>query len=227
MDFEATGNNNTQSLGQRSRDRITEAGGASTSNLNGKESGINIQIGHGNEICIKEESNVEVKPEPVNEEVPITRFMASEVDSNDQSKANDGYANPNDARSLLGSKSSNNRAQKSRVSNDPKPLCLNMAKRFECQECGYATKYKSNLKVHIRKHTGDKPHRCEHCSKCYTTSHNLRKHITTHKDVLSFHCSGCFNGFTQENERNDHEKGCSNRRYGIQYLPAICHNQKT
>lgn len=82
-----------------------------------------LSLNHGifevsDRIRIKEEPidyEHEVKQEPHADEVPMRRFMASEVDSNDQYNAND--ANSNHARSLLASASSKKRAQTSAESN--------------------------------------------------------------------------------------------------------------
>lgn len=71
---------------------------ASKSDLisNENESSMGIQHGNnemdGHKVQIKSEPNGEVKDEPIDEAIPMRRFMASEVDSNDRSKANDSDA---------------------------------------------------------------------------------------------------------------------------------------
>lgn len=108
-----------------------------------------------------------------------------------------------------------------------KPSSSKWEKRFNCPQCEYVSFHKGSLNRHIRTHSGEKPYRCEHCSKCYTRKPLLRKHMTMHKDVIPFHCSGCFRGFSNENEKNDHEKGCSNRRYECHICGEFTNTSKT
>uniref|UniRef100_A0A663MMW5 C2H2-type domain-containing protein n=1 Tax=Athene cunicularia TaxID=194338 RepID=A0A663MMW5_ATHCN len=53
-------------------------------------------------------------------------------------------------------------------------------KTYRCEECGYSTAHNSNLKPHLRIHTGEKPFKCGQCPAAFRTSSHLKRHLVTH-----------------------------------------------
>eukprot|EP00808_Paulinella_micropora_P030143 g37178.t1 len=64
-------------------------------------------------------------------------------------------------------------------------------KSFTCHECGYETICVTNLKRHIRFHTGEKPFKCDTCSYECTLSWALKRHMRTHTGEKPFKCTIC------------------------------------
>jgi hypothetical protein len=66
-------------------------------------------------------------------------------------------------------------------------LCLSAPRpnafrnKFVCWQCSYSTYSTSNIKDHVRTHTGDKPFKCDLCDSHFTTAGGLRSHKKVHR----------------------------------------------
>ncbi|XP_076314006.1 BCL11 transcription factor A-like isoform X2 [Tachypleus tridentatus] len=79
-----------------------------------------------------------------------------------------------------------------------------------CEFCGKVFKNCSNLTVHRRSHTGEKPYKCELCSYACAQSSKLTRHMKTHgrmgKDV--YRCRFCGMPFSVPSTLEKHMRKC-------------------
>lgn len=71
--------------------------------------------------------------------------------------------------------------------------------RHMCEQCGYRTRILGNLKVHKRRHTGEKPFRCDICNASFVARYQLTTHFERHMDTDQrrnrYMCRECNVGF--------------------------------
>ena len=68
---------------------------------------------------------------------------------------------------------------------------------IRCDQCVKYLPTKSDLRKHLRQHTGEKPFLCTECNKYFSQLSHLRRHERVHTGEKRFKCNQCGKSFTQ------------------------------
>ncbi|KAF0297452.1 B-cell lymphoma/leukemia 11A [Amphibalanus amphitrite] len=101
-------------------------------------------------------------------------------------------------------------------------------RRDTCEYCGKVFKNGSNLTVHKRSHTGEKPYRCRMCNYACAQSSKLTRHMKTHgrmgKDV--FQCRFCGMPFSVASTLEKHMRKCVvSKASKASFMPSVLPGQ--
>ncbi|CAG9539553.1 unnamed protein product [Cercopithifilaria johnstoni] len=105
------------------------------------------------------------------------------------------------------------------------------AKKDRCTFCCKVFTNRSNLIVHLRSHTGEKPYKCRLCSYACAQSSKLTRHMRTHgqQGKETYHCNICQMPFSVHSTLEKHMRKCvvannQNRENNQQFSPAEASN---
>ncbi|XP_041348805.1 zinc finger protein 808-like [Gigantopelta aegis] len=92
--------------------------------------------------------------------------------------------------------------------------------RLHCRECGYITKWYTDIKRHWYQHNPENKHACSHCEKLYCSVLELQEHVNTAHLNLKFLCYGCGKKFNSRRALNRHASHAHENVY--KYTCEVC-----
>ncbi|KAF7237807.1 Zinc finger and SCAN domain-containing protein 2 [Varanus komodoensis] len=79
-------------------------------------------------------------------------------------------------------------------------------KPYKCLDCGKSFSVRANFTYHQKTHTGEKPYTCLDCGRCFSVSRNLSKHQLVHKTEKPYKCLECGKSYSSSTSLMYHQR---------------------
>ena len=88
----------------------------------------------------------------------------------------------------------------------------------KCNQCNYASSYKSSLKTHLKTHSGERPNKCYQCDFAFIHASSLKSHLKIHNEEKSNKCNICDFAFIRAGDLRAHLKTHSGEKSNMTIL---------